>query len=574
MGSSIITSQIGDSRVALDSAPPGERSSLGDSLLIALLCLVMHVPWLGLTPLAGTEAHRIFPAREMLRSGNWLVPMLYGQPYATKPPLHHWLIAAAEAVSGHGNVFVWRLPSALDGAVLAFILCWFAGRWFGRTAGIISGLCGVGMIALWGQWQVADIDSTDTLFSALAALCGVDLLVACPRVQWPWIIASGLTIAASLMTKGPGGAPIILGVWLWVAIAAAINRIRPNDDKTPLPSDNTSALARGTVFFLPLMIGALIFVIYLRAAKHSLELQGFGADMRGVQEAEEHLRLPTAANFLHSLFVMPTQLFLFSLPISLAIPLALDQEIRQNWNQRRRQIATALTACVLLGWVICVLSALDNPRYGYVTLPLLCPLAGAVAVAAVRTRRGSNWLRGAIAFTAIAFVTAAGGLAWSARHFPHSAVLLSISVALAVVTAMSIMLHLKAGWRWAWWFVPLMVFAVIPFSLQRADARTQTSGLQTARVLRNLVGAGATVAASSEVTSKPETFYYSGVNVNFFPTPQFTPTNVPAGTWIILDTYELKRWSPQPGLLLRQQKWLCRNGRTDYYLAWYAGIAR
>ncbi len=142
------------------------------------------------------------------------------------------------------------------------------------------------------------------------------------------------------------------------------------------------------------------------------------------------------------------------------------------------------------------------------------------------------------------------------------------------MTAGLILLHLKAGWRWAWWFAPLMVFSVIPFSLQRADVRTQTSGLQTARVLRNLVGAHAIVAASSEVTSKPETFYYSGVDVNFFPTSQFNPTKVPAGTWIILDTYELKRWSPQRGILLQQQKWLCRNGKTDFYLAWYAGIAR
>ncbi len=418
MLSLITTHLIGDSPVASDSAPIGERSSLRDSLLIALLCLVMHVPWLGLTPLAGTEAHRIFPAREMLRSGNWLVPMLYGQPYATKPPLHHWLIATAELISGHGNVFVWRLPSALDGAVLSFALCWFAGRWFGRTAGIISGLCGVGMIALWGQWQVADIDSTNTLFSALAALCGVELLVARPRVRWPWVIASSLAIAASLMTKGPGSAPIILGVWLWVAIATAISRIGPNDDKNPLASDNDSALARGSAFFFPLLIGALIFVVYLCAAKHSLELQGFGADMRGVREAEDHLRFPTAAKFLHSLLVMPTQLFLFSLPASLALPLALDQEIRQIWNRQSRRIATALTASVVLGWAICALSALDNPRYGYVTLPLLCPVAGAVAVAAARTRRGSNWLRGASAFTAIAFVIAAAGLAWTPAIFP------------------------------------------------------------------------------------------------------------------------------------------------------------
>ncbi len=571
MHSSPTTDPIRDSSApALARAPFGERASLRNSLFIALLCLCMHVPWLGLTKLAGTEAHRIFPAREMLQSGHWLVPMLFGKPFATKPPLHHWLIAAAEAISGRGNVFVWRLPSALDGAILAFALCWFAGRWFGRTAGIISGLCSVGMIALWGQWQVADIDSTDTLFAALAALCGIELLVARPRLQWPWVIAGGLAIAATLMTKGPGGAPIILGVWIWVAIAAELDRRGSHDDEGVFASGAKSTPSRATAYVLPLIIGAVIFAIYLRAAHHSLVNRGFGADLSGLQEAQDRI-IPTFADFLRSWFEMPAQLFLFSLPVSLAIPLALNDGIRRHGGRERDRIAIALAGSVLLGWVFCVLTGQINPRYGYVTLPLLCPLAGVVAVASVATRRGSDWIRGTIAFSAIAFVVAAVGLAWNARHFYHEGLLLIVSVVLAAATTVWIVLRLNAGWRTAWWFIPLMVFVVIPFSLQRAGARNLTSGFQTGRVLRQLVGAGASVAASGEVTSKPETFYYADVRVNYFPRLQFTPTNVPAGTWVILDSYERKKWNQQAGLRLEHEKWLCRNGMTDYYLSWYAG---
>src|SRR5579864_6930781 len=88
------------------------------ALLVFLLSLAMHLPFLGITPIAGTEGHRIFPAHEMVRSGWWAVPVLFGRPFLTKPPLHMWLIAISEWVTGHGNVFVWRLPSALTGAVL------------------------------------------------------------------------------------------------------------------------------------------------------------------------------------------------------------------------------------------------------------------------------------------------------------------------------------------------------------------------------------------------------------------------------------------------------------------------
>src|SRR4051812_33424487 len=90
------------------------------ALLCFCLSLAMHLPWLGVMPIAGTEGHRIFPAHEMVRSHNWLVPMMFGRPFMTKPPLHHWLIATSESLLGTGksdvlvhptdrDLFAWRL---------------------------------------------------------------------------------------------------------------------------------------------------------------------------------------------------------------------------------------------------------------------------------------------------------------------------------------------------------------------------------------------------------------------------------------------------------------------------------
>ena len=86
-------------------------------ILAAALCFVlsmaMHLPWLAITPIAGTEGHRIFPAHAMARTHWWLAPMLFDQPFMTKPPLHHWLIAISEILSGGGSAFDVGGPKAM-----------------------------------------------------------------------------------------------------------------------------------------------------------------------------------------------------------------------------------------------------------------------------------------------------------------------------------------------------------------------------------------------------------------------------------------------------------------------------
>ena len=41
------------------------------------------------------EARRAEVSREMVASGNWVVPHLNGEPFVTKPPLYYWAAAAA-----------------------------------------------------------------------------------------------------------------------------------------------------------------------------------------------------------------------------------------------------------------------------------------------------------------------------------------------------------------------------------------------------------------------------------------------------------------------------------------------
>ncbi|UII29655.1 glycosyltransferase family 39 protein [Fulvivirga ulvae] len=69
------------------------------------------------------EARNFISAREMLESGNWMIPTLNGQTRIRKPPLPTWLTTASIGVAGNPNsLMALRLPAALIATVMVFFL--------------------------------------------------------------------------------------------------------------------------------------------------------------------------------------------------------------------------------------------------------------------------------------------------------------------------------------------------------------------------------------------------------------------------------------------------------------------
>ena len=82
-------------------------------------------------------------AREMIRSGDWLIPHLNGKIYIDKPPLTIWLIALPSALYGNVTPFLARLPSTVAawmGIIVAFL--WIR-KLYGRN---VCGLVAAGVL--------------------------------------------------------------------------------------------------------------------------------------------------------------------------------------------------------------------------------------------------------------------------------------------------------------------------------------------------------------------------------------------------------------------------------------------
>ena len=86
--------------------------------------------------LGSHEAFAVVPAREMAESGNWVVPRFGGIPRLRKPPLVYWVLAGTERLFGELNEWNVRLPAALSALALSVLMGFWAGRWYGKTAGL------------------------------------------------------------------------------------------------------------------------------------------------------------------------------------------------------------------------------------------------------------------------------------------------------------------------------------------------------------------------------------------------------------------------------------------------------
>ena len=93
---------------------------------VILYQTLLTIPWLGLKPFYSRgEPREALVAQAMINSGDWILPQRYGDDIATKPPMTHWLMAAAAQPLGEMREAAARLPSALGGVIVIAAFFWF-----------------------------------------------------------------------------------------------------------------------------------------------------------------------------------------------------------------------------------------------------------------------------------------------------------------------------------------------------------------------------------------------------------------------------------------------------------------
>jgi 4-amino-4-deoxy-L-arabinose transferase-like glycosyltransferase len=170
--------------------------------LLAIFCGFLLLHGLSTNPFYRTEGLRALIAADILRSGNWTVPTLYGEPLLTKPPGAYAAIALASWPFGSVHEWTARLPSVVAACLTVLLFYRSFRRVLGRRAGLLAVVVLPTSFAWLERVPSAEIDMLQVAWVSAALLCFLRALEnAKNEGSQGWWLAALLCVAGGFLTK-------------------------------------------------------------------------------------------------------------------------------------------------------------------------------------------------------------------------------------------------------------------------------------------------------------------------------------------------------------------------------------
>ena len=212
---------------ALDTHPASPAARLAWIVLILATLYLCYFHNLGAIGFVGPDEPRYaWIARDMVETGDWVTPRLYGRPWFEKPVLYYWGATLGFKLFGVSEVAA-RLPSALSALLATLAMAWLAWHVYGaETARWLLLLLPttVGMI---GFSHAAGPDMPFAAALTAAMVCAAGLLGLVPAPSSTSFTPSisftsflfGFFLGLTVLAKGPaafilsGGAVLLWAIF-------------------------------------------------------------------------------------------------------------------------------------------------------------------------------------------------------------------------------------------------------------------------------------------------------------------------------------------------------------------------
>nr|WP_233094959.1 glycosyltransferase family 39 protein [Alteromonas sp. IB21] len=299
-------------------------------------------------------------AKEMVNSGQWLVPMRGGEIYPDKPPVFMWCIAFFYLITGSLKVAM-LLPNAIASLVTLGLTYNLSLKLASEKAAMLSMLALLLSPQFLIQAKFAQIDALVACFVWIG-VCGF-IQHFYVRVSWRWYFTAWILMGLGIITKGVGFLPILLFIPIaFFAFTSGLHR-----------GQWSLRMLFGPLIMLSVVAMWLAPLLYLGLIKQEPQIQQYLSNILFKQTAERY------ANAWHH--IEPWYYYIVEvIPVFWITPVAILLS-KAKWL---RNVLTQNPAySSLLIWVILVViffSISPGKRGVYVlpALPALSMIAGLV----------------------------------------------------------------------------------------------------------------------------------------------------------------------------------------------------
>jgi 4-amino-4-deoxy-L-arabinose transferase-like glycosyltransferase len=334
-----------------------QSDRLADVLAAAMVTLIVVVIYgtrLDVQPLFGEETRWATAAREMLATGDWIVPRQQGRVFPERPPMTVWAIAATGWVRGDVDPIAIRLPSVVAVTLTSLLVFGYTRAFASTTAATIAALA----YATMGQvMQLGRQGESEAIFALLVGGSLILWHLGYIRRWRPEIVWSiGFTFAAlAALVKGPQ-APVY-----FVAITGTYLAVRRDANY---------------LFRWQFAVGATVFAVIVAAWQIPFYLATDWATVVATWAGLAGDRIRFSGIVVHAVSY-PVETFACLLPWSPILVALIKRETRTLLNDQR-PVTTFLFAGVAVAYPTVWFAAGARGRYFMPLYPLVAVLVGLV----------------------------------------------------------------------------------------------------------------------------------------------------------------------------------------------------
>jgi 4-amino-4-deoxy-L-arabinose transferase-like glycosyltransferase len=308
--------------------------------------------------------------REMLESGDWVIPRFNGQIRYDKPVLVYWCMSLPMKLLGPTE-FAARFHAALAGSLTVLLLYVFALRLGGSFCGAL--MAGLGAIFIAPLFVVSKAATTDALLT-LSVVAAMLMYWENRHRPFSWLkhLAFWAILALSGLLKGPVGIGVVaLAIMcdrIWEYLGAGRWQGREGYVRLPLkaapPREIVLRWAAGIAVFLVVAMPWIV-AAWLRTdgefITHSLKVHVVDRAVGSAKEGHE-------GPFFYYVALLP----LLLLPLT-AFALTAS---RWSWRNIRRPQNRLLWSWILPGMIMFSIAKTKLPHYTTPLLPAFCLMIG------------------------------------------------------------------------------------------------------------------------------------------------------------------------------------------------------